>query len=79
MRNESKYKDAERERFFGLSKKTTPISKTDQKLLANAEKVANQFGIAFTDRLKVEKHEGRNLEKVDEYTAIKRPGFGSSE
>lgn len=79
MRNESKYKDAERERFFGLSKKTTPISEADQKLLENAEKVANQFGISFADRLKVEKHEGRDLVKVDEYTAIKGPGCGSSE
>lgn len=78
MRNNNNYKDAERVRFFGLSKTTTPISESDQKLLANAEKIANQFNIAFTDRLKVEKHEGRNLEKVDEYTAIKGPAFGSS-
>lgn len=68
----TQYNIAERTRFFGISKTTTPISKTDQTLLSNAEKIANQFNIAFTDRLKVEKFEGRDLVKTDEYTAIKK-------
>lgn len=77
MRDNKSYNEAARAGFFGLAKKTTAIPEQDRRLLSEAEIVANSFGIAFSDNLKVEKYQGRELNKVDEYTAL-RSGPGSN-
>lgn len=68
---------AERNRFFGLSKKIAAISPEDEKLLQNVDKALGIFGASLADQLKVEKLQGPNFTKTDEYIAT-RPGLSNN-
>lgn len=63
---------AEREKFFGLTTEITDLPQEEVKLLQNVNNVLTLFGRPLADKVKVEKYQGPNIQKVDEYTAVRR-------
>jgi|LakMenE01Jun11ns_1017448.scaffolds.fasta_scaffold7168846_1 hypothetical protein len=62
---------AERKTFFFTTSKDMPA--TDKKLMQDIEKILNSFGGSFADKVNVEKFRGPQMQKTDEYVAV-RPG-----
>jgi len=76
--NEQNHEMAVRTKF-GIFTEKKAIPPEDKKLLQNADKILTQLGSPLADNLKVTKLQGHDMKKVDEYTAVRRPGCSKSD
>jgi hypothetical protein len=77
MFDQPPHNTATREKFFGLSKETKPLTNEQSKLFQNIDNALKQCGGGIADQVKVNvlKSEGGAFTQTDEYT-ISRPGPG---
>ncbi len=75
MFNKPPHNTATRERFFGLSKETKPLTNEQAKLFQNIDNALKQCGGGLADQVEVTelKPMGSKIEETDKYT-INRPG-----